>query len=431
MSDMVIKVENISKQYQLGKIGYGTLKHDLQSWYANIRGKNDPNALIDLNKKHKDLNEEFWALKDVSFKINSGESIGIIGKNGAGKSTLLKILSRITAPTSGEIKIKGKVTSLLEVGTGFHPELTGRENVFLNGAILGMNKKKINKKFDEIVAFSGIENFIDTPVKRYSSGMYVRLAFAVAANLDSEILVLDEVLAVGDVEFQEKCLKKMDDVSRKDEKTILFVSHNIFAVKNLCQRCILLHNGKIEMDSNTNAVIKKYNEVLRNLKIDENLSIDNPLLRRGGGNVRFTSIELQNVSGMNCFEFKMGETIRFKFSYKVYKKMKGLFINIVLHSSYKIALTSTKHIITENEVEADEEKTIFIEWPTVYIRPGEYPLLFQISDLKNHSNNRDVVDNITHPLIIIEDGDDLYKNFDIKNSIGFFSIPSRLSLKKL
>lgn len=258
MSDTVIKVENISKFYQLGLINHGTLAKDLQAWWAKIRGKDDPNSRISLvNPQNSDKNTDFiYALKDVSFDVKQGEVLGIIGANGAGKSTLLKILSRVTSPTSGCIKIKGRIGSLLEVGTGFHPELTGRENIYLNGAILGMRKHEIDRKLDEIIDFSGVEKFIDTPVKRYSSGMYVRLAFAVAAHLDPEILVVDEVLAVGDADFQKKCLGKMDDVSKKEGRTVLFVSHNMMAVRQLCTRGILLRNGELVFDGEVESGIK-------------------------------------------------------------------------------------------------------------------------------------------------------------------------------
>src|SRR5476649_1973258 len=242
MSDSVIKVENVSKAYRLGQIGGGTLRDDLSRWWAMLRGQPDPNLKIGEEHHARHMGDQFWALDNVSFEVKEGEVLGIIGRNGAGKSTLLKILSQVTTPTSGQIKIKGRIASLLEVGTGFNPEMTGRENVFLNGAILGMTKAEIRRKFDEIVAFSGIEEFIDTPVKRYSSGMYVRLAFAVAAHLEPEILIVDEVLAVGDAEFQKKCMGKMKDVAEHG-RTILFVSHNLEAVRKLCTRCILLHKG--------------------------------------------------------------------------------------------------------------------------------------------------------------------------------------------
>lgn len=244
----IIHVENLSKAYQIGQIGTGTISRDIERfWLTKILGKEDPFLKIgETNDRSiKGDSDIVWSLKDINFEINQGDAVGIIGKNGAGKSTLLKLLSRITSPTTGEIKIKGRIASLLEVGTGFHPELSGRENIYLNGAILGMRKKEITRKLDEIIDFSGVERYIDTPVKRYSSGMYVRLAFAVAAHLESEILIVDEVLAVGDADFQKKCLGKMGDISKGEGRTVLFVSHNMAAVSSLCPSCILLHNGCI------------------------------------------------------------------------------------------------------------------------------------------------------------------------------------------
>jgi lipopolysaccharide transport system ATP-binding protein len=261
MSEIVIKVENLSKAYQLGQIGTGTISNDIQRWWAtSIRGREDPFLKIGETNDRSVKGESsiVWSLNDINFEIKQGEAVGIIGRNGAGKSTLLKLLSRVTAPTSGNIKVKGRIASLLEVGTGFHPELTGRENIYLNGAILGMRKKEIARKFDEIVAFSGVERYIDTPVKRYSSGMYVRLAFAVAAHLESEILIVDEVLAVGDAEFQKKCLGKMGEVSKGEGRTVLFVSHNLTSVSNLCNTGIFLNNGKIVNTGEILTVLNKY-----------------------------------------------------------------------------------------------------------------------------------------------------------------------------
>lgn len=246
MSNTVIELNNISKLYRLGEVGTGTLSHDLNRWWHRLRGQEDPYAKVgEENNRESKGGEYVWAIQDISFKVNQGDVLGVIGKNGAGKSTLLKILSRVTAPSKGSIKAKGRIASLLEVGTGFHPELTGRENIFLNGAILGMTKTEIRRKFDEIVSFSGVERYIDTPVKRYSSGMYVRLAFAVAAHLESEILIVDEVLAVGDAEFQKKCLGRMKDVSAKEGRTVLFVSHNMAAVRQLCTSAVVMKNGRL------------------------------------------------------------------------------------------------------------------------------------------------------------------------------------------
>jgi lipopolysaccharide transport system ATP-binding protein len=256
----VISVENLSKTYRLGAIGGGTLREDVSRWWANMRRKPDPNLKIGEEHHARRIGQDFWALQDVSFEVKEGEILGIIGRNGAGKSTLLKILSRVTGPTSGYIKIKGRIASLLEVGTGFHPELTGRENVFLNGTILGMTKAEIRKKFDEIVAFSEIEEFIDTPVKRYSSGMYVRLAFAVAAHLEPEILIVDEVLAVGDAAFQQKCIGKMRDVSKNQGRTVLFVSHNMKAIQTLCQTGIVLDAGSVKCIAKVDDALRAYSE---------------------------------------------------------------------------------------------------------------------------------------------------------------------------
>jgi len=254
----VISVENLSKSYRLGVIGSGTFKDDFKRWWARTRGLPDPLSIIGQADHNNRQGEIVWALKDVSFQVKEGEALGIIGRNGAGKSTLLKILSQVTAPTKGEVKIKGRIASLLEVGTGFHPELTGRENIYMNGAILGMTKPEIRKKFDEIVDFAGVEKYIDTPVKRYSSGMYVRLAFAVAAHLEPEILIVDEVLAVGDAEFQKKCLGKMGSVSNAG-RTVLFVSHNMGSIKALCSRAIFLEKGKLVLDDDVHKCISRYN----------------------------------------------------------------------------------------------------------------------------------------------------------------------------
>jgi lipopolysaccharide transport system ATP-binding protein len=255
-----IEVSHLSKLYRLGAIGTGNLSHDFQRWVAKVRGKEDPYMVIgkQYNREAGGKNDVVYSLHDISFTINQGDSVGIIGRNGAGKSTLLKVLSRITSPTSGSVKVRGRVASLLEVGTGFHPELSGRENIYLNGSILGMRRHEITAKLDEIIEFSGVGRYIDTPVKRYSSGMYVRLAFAVAAHLEPEILIVDEVLAVGDAEFQKKCLGKMNQVSASEGRTVLFVSHNLTAVESLCNQAIYLDMGRMVMQSGTADVVKEY-----------------------------------------------------------------------------------------------------------------------------------------------------------------------------
>ena len=257
---LALKAENISKQYRLGQVGTGTLSHDFNRFWHQIRGKEDPYLKIgEVNDRTASGDSEYvWSLRDINFEIEQGDAVGIIGRNGAGKSTLLKLLSKVTKPTTGKIFTNGRIASLLEVGTGFHPEMTGKENIFLNGAILGMTRKEITRKFDEIVDFAGVERYIDTPVKRYSSGMYVRLAFAVAAHLESEILIVDEVLAVGDAEFQKKCLGKMGDVSKGEGRTVLFVSHNMASISKLCSKGILLDKGRIMYHGNIAKVIENY-----------------------------------------------------------------------------------------------------------------------------------------------------------------------------
>ena len=327
-NNVVIRVENLYKEYRLGTISHGTLYKDIQSWWARMRGKEDPNSIISTVQPstfNASDNPHFLALKDVSFEVKRGEVLGIIGRNGAGKSTLLKILSEVTSPTKGTVKIKGRVASLLEVGTGFHPELTGRENIYLNGAILGMTKKEIDKKFDEIVAFAEIEKFIDTPVKRYSSGMYVRLAFAVAAHLEPEILIIDEVLAVGDAQFQKKCLGKMGEVSREG-RTVLFVSHQMDMIRALCGRTAVLDKGMIAAYGETGEVIDNYLKTFASAKerhsfevhVDTNMPI------------QFISGRVVGQDGKARSHFDVFDTIIFEFEYAVNKEMEGLLLSFEL-----------------------------------------------------------------------------------------------------
>lgn len=326
----VIQIENLWKEYRLGVIGHGTLTHDLQSWWAKKRGKEDPNCKIVPKHKGQEsqiVGDRFWALQSLNMEVKTGEILGIIGRNGAGKSTLLKVLSRVTAPTKGSLKTRGRIASLLEVGTGFHPELTGRENVFLNGAILGMSKNEVKSKFDEIVEFSDIEAFIDTPVKRYSSGMYVRLGFAVAAHLETEILVVDEVLAVGDVVFQKKCLGKMKDVSKKG-RTVLFVSHNMQSIKNLCSRVITIDHGQVVMDADPESVIGKYldrgllkGSVATETQISER--VEGVILKKFSL-FKIQEIRLEDSSGEPKSLFKGVEPIVVSVSFECFEKVNDL-----------------------------------------------------------------------------------------------------------
>ncbi|MGX9728399.1 MAG: ABC transporter ATP-binding protein [Candidatus Electronema sp. VV] len=305
MSDTVIQIEGLWKEYRLGVIGHGTLTRDLQSWWAKVRGKEDPNSKLQpmLAGQEKQIEgDRFWALRDINLEVKEGEILGIIGRNGAGKSTLLKLLSRVTAPTKGQIKIKGRIASLLEVGTGFHPELTGRENIFMNGAILGMSKQEIKSNLDEIIDFSGVEKFIDTPVKRYSSGMYVRLAFAVAAHLEPEILVVDEVLAVGDAEFQQKAMGKMSELSSREGRTVLVVSHNMKSIEYLCPSAFFVKNGSIDFKGITSAVIFRY--------INQNNCNQNPKwISSTRDDIHFENFSIETVNG----KIEHGKEIVFNF----------------------------------------------------------------------------------------------------------------------
>jgi len=341
MSDVVIKIENLWKEYRLGIIGHGTLMHDLQSWWSKIQGKEDPNAKLETGlsgNKNSEGKDRFWALKDINLEVKKGEVLGIIGRNGAGKSTLLKILSRVTAPTRGTVKAKGRIASLLEVGTGFHKELTGRENIYLNGSILGMSRDEVLSRFDEIVDFSGIEQFIDTPVKRYSSGMYVRLAFSVAAHLDPEILLVDEVLAVGDSGFQKKCLNKMNEIS-KEGRTILFVSHNLAAIENLCTKCFLIEDGKLALEGATKNVIAHYlNLVEKDLVGKENLAIRED--RSGNGKIRLIDFYIEDINGNVLNAVSSGLDVIFVFKYKTNsgKIAKNVDIGFSIHSGFNLSL---------------------------------------------------------------------------------------------
>jgi lipopolysaccharide transport system ATP-binding protein len=313
VSKPIIKIENLSKQYRLGTIGTGTIAHDMNRWWqTKIMRRDDPYLKLGEtnDRAHKGLSEYVWALKDINFEVQQGDVVGIIGRNGAGKSTLLKILSRVTAPTTGSIKVGGRLASLLEVGTGFHPELTGRENIFLNGAILGMTKAEIRSKLDEIIDFSGCERYIDTPVKRYSSGMNVRLGFAVAAFLEPEILVVDEVLAVGDAEFQKKAIGKMQDVSTNQGRTVLFVSHNMASIQNLCRNAVLMENGTITSIGNTAEIIDLY---LQKNNSRFETSLCQRLDRSGNQKVLIEDFWIENSKGDKIETIISGSDINFWF----------------------------------------------------------------------------------------------------------------------
>ncbi|MGO4906194.1 ABC transporter ATP-binding protein [Flavobacterium sp. W20_MBD1_R3] len=393
MKDIILKAENISKQYRLGQVGTGTMAHDLNRWWHQIRGKENPYLKIgDTNDRStKGTSDYVWALQDINFEVERGEILGIIGKNGAGKSTLLKILSRVTAPTTGSIKFGGRVASLLEVGTGFNGEMTGRENIYLNGAILGMTKKEIKSKIDEIIEFSGCERYIDTPVKRYSSGMYVRLAFAVAAFLEPEILIVDEVLAVGDAEFQKKAIGKMQDISRTGGRTVLFVSHNMAAVKQLCTRGIVLENGKVVFDGETIDSINYYLN-LNKIKSAENtvLISDKHRKFKTTKEIQILAITLLNPLYENCFT--SANPIRLNFKVEFNKPIKCFRIagSIFTSDEYKIGTFFTNN--TENYENA---KVLNLEVSLIdhNLSRGSYYFAFSIGngDEEVGNNEYDIV----------------------------------------
>lgn len=374
----VIKIEKLWKEYRLGVIGHGSLANDLQSWWAMVRGKEDPNSKVLMHKGQKNQIEDnrFWALRDINLEVKEGEVIGIIGKNGAGKSTLLKILSRVTAPTRGQIKVKGRIASLLEVGTGFHRELTGRENIFLNGAILGMSKQEIRAKLDEIVDFSGIEAFIDTPVKRYSSGMYVRLAFAVAAHLEPEILVVDEVLAVGDIDFQKKCLTKMEDVS-KEGRTVLIVSHNMALMTSLCFSAILLENGTVKDQGMADKVVKNYIDL--SVKDQSSGLVPEGISAINTGIVRIEFVDIKNHSGKSTQQIYYKEPFRVDICANSKEKLFNIFVDIRFSSMDGVEIV---HIMNSYDL---VEETIFPKGRVKIactvdniLQPGDYLLSFGI-----------------------------------------------------
>jgi lipopolysaccharide transport system ATP-binding protein len=336
-----IEVESLSKLYRLGEITTGTLSQDLHRWSARIIGREDPFLKVgeSNDRTKKGENDIVYSLREMNFTIERGEAVGIIGRNGAGKSTLLKILSRVTAPTTGEVRMRGRIASLLEVGTGFHPELTGKENIFLNGAILGMRKNEIRRRFDEIVDFSGVERYIDTPVKRYSSGMYVRLAFAVAAHLQSEILIVDEVLAVGDAEFQEKCIGKMNDVSRGEGRTILFVSHNMGAVSQLCKTGMLLNKGSLVLKSKVKEVLEAYTALEKSVKeVYENPS---------AGLFEVSLVKALNPRGESVFNFS--EQVVVDVEVVAPNKMSGLHIGIALKDRWKRKIFTSQYKVKDTD----------------------------------------------------------------------------------
>lgn len=399
---IILKAENISKQYRLGLVGTGTLSHDLKRWSHRIRGKEDPYLKIgDSNDRTKKGNSAYvWALKDINFEVKKGEILGIIGKNGAGKSTLLKILSRVTSPTSGEIKTKGRIASLLEVGTGFHPELTGKENIYLNGAILGMTKAEIKAKEAEIIEFSGCERYIDTPVKRYSSGMRVRLAFAVAAFLEPDILVVDEVLAVGDAEFQKKAIGKMQDISRGEGRTVLFVSHNMAAVKSLCTRAIVLEHGKVVFEGQTEQAVNFY------LKGSENKSYSNYVKDHEGKDSAILEVSIVDENGINTNIFGFNNILKIKLEIFITKEfLKNAVLGFRVINKNEVAVFASQFQLYE-KILCEGRYTFIVELPKSTLAPSNYSITVGL-----HVPNQLIIDRLENIVNfdIEETGSTLYK----------------------
>jgi lipopolysaccharide transport system ATP-binding protein len=380
MSDIAIKFENISKQYRLGEIGTGTLSHDLNRWWYKARGKEDPYLKIgSVNARNDKADSDYiWALKGINLEVKNGEVLGIIGKNGAGKSTLLKILSKVTRPTTGIIRTKGRIASLLEVGTGFHQEMTGRENIYLNGSIMGMTRQEIKNKFDEIVDFAGIERYIDTPVKRYSSGMIVRLGFSVAAHLEPEILVVDEVLAVGDSEFQKKAIGKIQNVSADKGRTILFVSHNMAAVKNLCSKCLVFKDGRIDFTGEVDLAIEHYMTKSIELGLSP-IKLVSDIKRSGGLQNAIKKVWIENKNNQASNVFLMGERMNFCFEFDLNKSYNEIAFGFAVEDLFGNRIFTLNNIMIEGMTFSDIKSGVAIMYfPENILLPNKYSLTVTI-----------------------------------------------------
>lgn len=398
--EVAIKLSGVKKQYKLGQIGGGTLTADLQSWWARIRGKEDPNTKIDQDQRL--VGKSFMALNGIDLTVYKGEALGIIGGNGAGKSTMLKLLSRVTAPTEGEIDIYGRIASMLEVGTGFNGELTGRENVYMNGAILGMTKAEIDAKMEEIIEFSEVRDFIDTPVKRYSSGMYVKLAFSVAAHLDSEIMIMDEVLAVGDMAFQKKCLDKMRDAAKKEGRTVLYVSHNMNTIRQLCDRCVVLDKGRVIFEGSVEEAIEVYlgnNNTLEQITMFSKKDHDAWCDTR----VFIEKVEIEN----NIATISTGDKIKFKLEYSATQKLVGLRARLVILDKYSSIIGMS---ISDNEFAIDEEQgTISFVFDSAHLAKGDYHTRFSLFFMNEYGNHEYVCVISKFISLAIQDAPELHK----------------------
>ena len=422
----VVHVDHVSKMFRLGDVGSSTLTEDIRALFHRLSGKSNPHQIkAETNDRVASGGSDYvWALKDINFEVKEGEIVGLVGRNGAGKSTLLKVLSRTTAPTSGQIKIRGKVASLLEVGTGFHPDLSGRDNIYLNGTILGMRKAEIRAKFDQIVEFAGVQRYIDTPVKRYSSGMYVRLAFAVAAHLDPDILIIDEVLAVGDAEFQAKCLGKMKEVSDQG-RTVLFVSHNMGAVADLCSRAIMLKQGMQFMDGDTDDVIRAYVKQNMNTGLKDQSALNDPTVRRGNGAVRFEHIEMLNAAGEQANEFNPGDKVTVRMTVKVNEDVEDLLASVSLRSgrTRDIVTSTGRNQVSNGPFKAGQTLQLTYEFNALPLRPGVYETYFWLGDNRAETAF-DVVDNLLAPLVV-----NFPEGSNSLHVIGYFDLPFKFEQK--
>ncbi len=405
MAEIAIRVEELYKQYKLGMVNTGTISHDLNRWWHKLRGKEDPYQLVTVtnDRTQKASNDYVWALNNINFDVNAGEVLGIIGKNGAGKSTLLKVLSKVTGPTKGNIKVNGRIASLLEVGTGFHPELSGRENIFLNGAILGMTKREIASKLDEIISFSGVDKYIDTPVKRYSSGMYVRLAFAVAAHLEPEILIIDEVLAVGDAEFQKKCLGKMKDVAQQG-RTVLFVSHNMVAVQQLCTKGLFLKNGCLEYHGDIEKTLPHYFD-FDNVSANKDVYDLSEKVRSNGVAKVIKKAWLENLDNELIATTAMGEGFKICFEFAADFEMENMLFGFGIENLQGMRITALNNSIASNtSVKQIKSGVAVCEFTSPNLTAGEYFITLAMVSEPNQW-----IDHIEHAFTFKVEPKDIYK----------------------
>jgi lipopolysaccharide transport system ATP-binding protein len=436
--DLAISMRGLGKRYRLGStFSHGTLggrlAHVAQGLGWRLRPGGGRKAAQDSPTRAATAasgadEDDIWALRDVSMDIAQGEVVGVIGPNGAGKSTLLKILSGITEPTTGEAGMRGRVASLLEVGTGMHPELTGKENVYLNGSILGMRKAEIDAKYEEIVEFSGIDRFMSTPIKRYSSGMRVRLGFAIAAHLEPEILIVDEVLAVGDLSFQKKCLGKMESVAGSG-RTVLFVSHRMEAVRSLCERTLVLSHGRVVYDGDTSPAIQHYYSVLRERGISERSAENDPRRRRGSGKARLTGARLVDAGGHQTTHFEPGTDIALWLDYVVRSPINALYLRVGLRSpnSGEFVTVTLPHVVSATALPAGHQGQLKLLFPAVNLRLGEYPLYLWLGTAAYEPY--DVADDLVSPLVIQSQRGASELGYDTSKPSGYFDLPSVLVVK--